>query len=152
MPADTGPATRRGAVDSFPVSCAHDPAERFVRSAMAAPCPDRGHQRRPAVGPHAFGVDTHTGGDLDTAGHDPPGAGDSHLRDRLGGGPLHVIWFLSAFLLLIKVERTTGWIRVTAQGPAFVHATQIPASGPETAADVVAQVNYARSLTATAQQ
>ena len=61
-------------------------------------------------------------------------------------------WFLSAFLLLIKVERTTGWIRVTAQGPAFVHATQIPASGPETAADVVAQVNYARSLTATAQQ
>ncbi len=61
-------------------------------------------------------------------------------------------WFLSAFLLLIKVERTTGWIKVTAQGPAFVHATQIPASGPETAADVVAQVNYARSLTATAQQ
>ena len=61
-------------------------------------------------------------------------------------------WFLSAFLLLIKVERTTGWIKVTAQGPAFVHATQIPVSGPETAADVVAQVNYARSLTATAQQ
>ena len=63
-----------------------------------------------------------------------------------------MIWFLSAFLLLIKVERTTGWIKVTAQGPAFVHATQIPASGPKTAADVVAQVNYARSLTATAQQ
>ena len=61
-------------------------------------------------------------------------------------------WFLSAFLVLIKVEQTTGWIKVTAQGPAFVYATQIPVSGPETAADGVAQVNYTRSFTATAQQ
>ena len=119
---------------------------------MAAPCPDRGHQRRPAVGPHAFGVDTHTGVTWTLQDMTRQELVTPTYAITLAVALFMWTWFLSAFLLLIKVERTTGWIKVTAQGPAFVHATQIPTSGPETAADVVAQVNYARSLTATAQQ
>jgi hypothetical protein len=68
---------------------------------------------------------------------------------------LAVVFFLFCFLgllfLLIKEDRTTGWLQVTVQGPAFVHTTQVPASNQVTVADLHARVNYARSLTAAAQ-
>jgi hypothetical protein len=69
---------------------------------------------------------------------------------------LAVIFFLFCFLgllfLLVKEDRITGWLQVTVQAPGFVHTTQIPAYNPATVADVHARVNYARSLTAAAQQ
>jgi hypothetical protein len=68
---------------------------------------------------------------------------------------LAVIFFLFCFLgllfLLMKEDRTTGWLQVTVQGPAFVHTTQVPASNQVTVADIQARVNFARSLTAAAQ-
>jgi hypothetical protein len=69
---------------------------------------------------------------------------------------LAVVFFLFCFLgllfLLVKEDRVTGWLQVTVQGPGFVHTTQIPAYNEATVADVHARVNYARSLTAAAQQ
>jgi hypothetical protein len=68
---------------------------------------------------------------------------------------LAVIFFLFCFLgllfLLVKEDRTTGWLQVTVQGPAFVHTTQVPANHQGTVADIHARVNFARSLTAAAQ-
>ncbi len=58
---------------------------------------------------------------------------------------------LGLLFLLIKEDRTTGWLQVTVQGPGFVHTTQVPASHQGTAADIHARVNFARSLTAAAQ-
>ena len=52
--------------------------------------------------------------------------------------------------LLAKEERTTGWVQVTATAPGFVHTTQVPVSSTYAVADVMARVNYARSLTAAA--
>lgn len=69
---------------------------------------------------------------------------------------LAVVFFLFCFLgllfLLIKEDRTTGWLQVTVQGPAFVHTTQVPAHHQGTVADVHARVNHARALTAAAQR
>jgi hypothetical protein len=68
---------------------------------------------------------------------------------------LAVVFFmfcsLGLLFLLMREDRTTGWLQVTVQGPAFVHTTQVPASHQGTVADVHALVNYARSLTAAAQ-
>jgi len=62
-----------------------------------------------------------------------------------------VFCLLGLLFLLIKEERTTGWLQVTVQGPAFVHTTQVPAYNQGVVADVFARVNYARTLTAAAQ-
>lgn len=59
---------------------------------------------------------------------------------------------LGLLFLLIKEDLTTGWLQVTVQGPAFVHTTQVPAYNQLMVADVFARVNYARTLTAAAQQ
>jgi hypothetical protein len=68
---------------------------------------------------------------------------------------LAVVFFFFCFLgllfLLIKENRTTGWMQVTVQGPAFAHTTQVPVSNQTTVADIHARVGYARSLTAAAQ-
>jgi hypothetical protein len=58
--------------------------------------------------------------------------------------------FLGLLLLLIKEERTTGWLHVTVQGPALTHTTHLPVIDPGTVADVYARVDYARSLSAAA--
>ena len=58
---------------------------------------------------------------------------------------------LGLLFLLIKEERTTGWLQVTVQAPALVHTTHVPVTHPGTVADVYARVDYARSLTATGQ-
>jgi hypothetical protein len=59
---------------------------------------------------------------------------------------------LGLLFLLIKEDRTTGWLQVTVQGPAFIHTTQVPVSHQVTLMDLYARVDYARSLTASAQQ
>jgi hypothetical protein len=59
---------------------------------------------------------------------------------------------LGLLFLLIKEERPRGWLQVTVQGPDFVHSTQVPVSHQDMVADVYARVEYARSLTASAQQ
>ena len=67
---------------------------------------------------------------------------------------LAVVFFMFCFLgllfLLMKEDRTTGWIQVTAQGPGFVHTTQVPTSHQVMVADVHSRVSYAHSLTAAA--
>jgi len=68
---------------------------------------------------------------------------------------LAVVFFflclLGLLFLLIKENRTTGWMQVTVQGPAFAHTTQVPVSNQGRVADIHARVSYARSLTAAAQ-
>jgi hypothetical protein len=57
---------------------------------------------------------------------------------------------LGLLFLLIKEDRTTGWLQVTVQSPEFVHTTHVPAIYPGSVADVFARVDYARSLSAAA--
>jgi hypothetical protein len=63
---------------------------------------------------------------------------------------LAIVFFLFCLLgllfLLVKETTTTGYLQVTAQGPRFMHTTQIPVSSQAQIADVHARVNYARSL------
>jgi len=59
---------------------------------------------------------------------------------------------LGLLFLLIREDRRIGWVQVTVQGPAFSHTTQVPVSHQGTAMDVYARVDYARTLTAAAQQ
>ena len=59
---------------------------------------------------------------------------------------------LGLLFLLMKEDRLTGWLRVTVQGPDFTHTTHVPVGGQAAAMDVQARVEYARSLTAAAQQ
>jgi hypothetical protein len=63
---------------------------------------------------------------------------------------LAVIFFffclLGLLFLLVKEERTEGWVQVTAQGQGLLHVAQIPVASPMTVADINARVNYARSL------
>jgi hypothetical protein len=59
---------------------------------------------------------------------------------------------LGLLFLLIKEDRTSGWLQVTVQGPGVVHTTHVPVSHAGAVADVYARVDYARSLTAAAQQ
>jgi hypothetical protein len=58
--------------------------------------------------------------------------------------------FVGLFFLLVKEERTTGFIQVSVQGDGLYHATQIPISSPQAAADVYNRVNYIRGLVAQA--
>lgn len=65
---------------------------------------------------------------------------------------LAVLFFLVCLLgllfLLIKEERTTGYVQVTVQGSGTFHATQIPVSNRLQVGDVHQRVNYVRSLVA----
>lgn len=62
-----------------------------------------------------------------------------------------VTCLLGLLFLLIKEDRTTGWLQVTVRGPALVHTTWLPVSHQGMVMDVHARVDYARSLTAAAQ-
>jgi hypothetical protein len=59
---------------------------------------------------------------------------------------------LGLLFLLIKEDRPTGWLQVTVQGPDFIHTTQVPVNSQDMVIDVYARVDYARSLTASAQR
>jgi hypothetical protein len=65
---------------------------------------------------------------------------------------LCILFFLLCFLgllfLLMKEERTSGFVQVSVQGPGLYHAVQIPASSPRTAIDLEQRVNYVRALVA----
>ncbi|MCS0637685.1 hypothetical protein NX801_18850 [Streptomyces sp. LP05-1] len=65
---------------------------------------------------------------------------------------LAVVFFLVCFLgllfLLWKEKTTTGFIQVTVTSGGRHHSTMIPATGPNTFAMVMGQLNYARSLSA----
>jgi hypothetical protein len=53
---------------------------------------------------------------------------------------------LGLLFLLIKEERTQGYVQVTVQGPNLFHATQIPVSDRMQVGDIHQRVNYVRSL------
>lgn len=60
--------------------------------------------------------------------------------------------FLGLLFLLAKEDRTEGAVQVVVQGQGFVHYTQLPVSHVAQVQDYAARVDYARSLTALAQQ
>lgn len=63
---------------------------------------------------------------------------------------LAILFFLACFLgllfLLLKEKQTTGHVQVTVNSGGRFHSTVIPVSNPTAAASIMAQVNYARSL------
>jgi hypothetical protein len=59
-----------------------------------------------------------------------------------------VVCLLGLLFLLIKEEKTTGYVQVTVQGPGTFHATQIPVSHRMQIGDIHQRVNYVRSLVA----
>ncbi|AJE85148.1 MULTISPECIES: hypothetical protein [Streptomyces] len=63
---------------------------------------------------------------------------------------LAIIFFIFCLLgllfLLMKEKKTTGFIQVSVTSGGRHHTTMIPAQGPQTMAQVMAQLNYARSL------
>jgi hypothetical protein len=63
---------------------------------------------------------------------------------------LFVLCFLGLLFLLVKEQRTEGWVQVVIQGPGFLHTTQLPVTSPAQVADSNARVNYSRSLSAAA--
>ena len=66
---------------------------------------------------------------------------------------IFVFFFLLGLLfLLAKETKTQGSVQVVVQAPGFTHFTQIPAYHPGVAQDINARVNYARALSAAAQQ
>ena len=60
------------------------------------------------------------------------------------------VWFclIGLLFLLMKDERTEGYIQVTVTGPGLAHTTMVPAYGPQAIGQVMNFVNYARSLAA----
>jgi hypothetical protein len=65
---------------------------------------------------------------------------------------LAIVFFLFCLLgllfLLMKEERTEGWVQVGVQGPGLFHAVQLPVSSPNDVARYQDMVNYARTVTA----
>jgi hypothetical protein len=65
---------------------------------------------------------------------------------------LAVVFFLFCLLgllfLLIKEERTSGYVQVTVQGQGTFHATQIPVNNRMQVGDIHQRVNDVRSLVA----
>lgn len=63
-----------------------------------------------------------------------------------------VLFFLLCLLgllfLLVKEQRTTGYVQVTVQAPNFIHVCYIPVSSPMQAHDVLSRVDYIRTLAA----
>ena len=56
--------------------------------------------------------------------------------------------FLSLLFLLVKEDKTQGWVHVTVQAPGFMHVTQLPVYEAREVTDFAARVDYARSLSA----
>jgi hypothetical protein len=67
---------------------------------------------------------------------------------------LAVIFFVFCLLgllfLLVKERKFQGYVQVGVQGPGFFHATQVPVSSPMHVGHVQQQVNYVRSVVASA--
>jgi hypothetical protein len=61
---------------------------------------------------------------------------------------LFLFCLLGLLFLLVKEERTTGWVQVSVQAPGAFHATQIPVNHPLQIGAIHQQVNYVRSLVA----
>lgn len=63
---------------------------------------------------------------------------------------LAIIFFLFCLLgllfLLIKERKTTGFVQITVQNGPRTHNTHVPVHSPGQAAEVLARVNYARTL------
>jgi hypothetical protein len=63
---------------------------------------------------------------------------------------LAIIFFLACLLgllfLLMKEKKTTGYVQVTVNSGGRFHSTMVPVSSPAAVADIMARVNYARSL------
>jgi hypothetical protein len=57
-----------------------------------------------------------------------------------------VFCLLGLLFLLVKENRTTGWVQVTVQGDRFLHQVQLPVSSLQQVTDYNARVGYARSL------
>jgi hypothetical protein len=53
---------------------------------------------------------------------------------------------LGLLFLLVKENRTTGWVQITVQGDRFLHQVQLPVSSSNQVAEYNARVGYARSL------
>jgi hypothetical protein len=61
---------------------------------------------------------------------------------------LFLLCFLGLLFLLVKEERTIGWVQVSVQAPGAFHATQIPVNNRLQIGAIHQQVNYVRSLVA----
>lgn len=57
-----------------------------------------------------------------------------------------VFCLLGLLFLLVKEERTTGQMQVTAQAPGFLHVCYVPVYSMAQVHDVVARVDYVRAL------
>ena len=55
-------------------------------------------------------------------------------------------FLLGLLFLLVKEERTTGFVTVTVTGPGFMHACRMPAFSRAQVNDVLARVNHANGL------
>lgn len=64
------------------------------------------------------------------------------------------VWFflLGLLFLLAKETKTRGAVQVTVQAPGFAHFVQVPAFHPSVIQDINGRVNYARTISAAAQQ
>ena len=61
---------------------------------------------------------------------------------------LFVVCLLGLLFLLVKEERTSGYVQVTVQSQGAFHATQIPVSKRMQVGDIHQRVNYVRSIVA----
>jgi len=59
-----------------------------------------------------------------------------------------VFCLLGLLFLLVKEERTDGWVQIVVQGPHLLHLVQLPVWSPRQVWDLNARVNYARSIAA----
>jgi hypothetical protein len=76
----------------------------------------------------------------------------SHTEEKI---PTHaivlaIVFFIFCLLgllfLLMKEKKTTGYIQVTVTSAGRHHSTMLPSFGPQSFAQVMGQINYARSL------
>jgi hypothetical protein len=61
-----------------------------------------------------------------------------------------VFCFLGLLFLLVKEQRTEGFVQIVVQGPGLLHTAQLPVYSQQQVWDYNQRVNYARSLSATA--
>ena len=61
-----------------------------------------------------------------------------------------IFCLLGLLFLLIKEDKTQGYVVVSVQADGFFHATQVPVSYPTQIAEIDGRVNYARALAASA--
>jgi hypothetical protein len=62
------------------------------------------------------------------------------------------VWLclLSLLLLLVKEQKTSGYVQVSVQSEGFFYATQVPVSSPQQVQELEQRVNYIRGLAAAA--